>query len=62
MMGDVIKASKHEPELEYAEHFMQWITLSEPSCMVRLDLKKDRKRPDLAFHYPLPPVMTQSIL
>ena len=52
MMGNILKASKYDPELEHAEHFIQWVTLSEPSRIVRLDWRKDRKRPDFAFYYP----------
>lgn len=42
---------KSDLELEQAKHFMQWVTLHEPSSIKRLDKKKDRKRPDFAFYY-----------
>ena len=47
-----MNAQKHNSEMEHAEHFMQWVTLSKPTRIVKLDVKKDRKRPDFAFHYP----------
>ncbi|MDD4984211.1 MAG: hypothetical protein PHQ43_00280 [Dehalococcoidales bacterium] len=44
--------SKHNLELEQSTHFMQWITMCNPTRVIRLDWKKDRKRPEFAFYYP----------
>jgi len=42
---------KDSLELQMATHFMQWVTPYEPSHIVKLDVKSDRKRPDFAFYY-----------
>lgn len=52
MAKAVHENSKHELELEQSRHFMQWVTMSEPARVVRLDQKKDRNRPEFAFYYP----------
>ncbi|MBI4338093.1 MAG: hypothetical protein HY683_09740 [Chloroflexi bacterium] len=38
-------------ELEYARHFMQWVTTWQPARIARLDQKSNRARPDFAFYY-----------
>lgn len=43
---------KHDLELEHCRHFMQWVTMCEPTNVTRLDWSKDRKRPEFAFYYP----------
>ena len=43
---------KQALELQQAKHFMRWVTLREPARIIRLDQKKDRKRPEFAFYYP----------
>jgi hypothetical protein len=42
---------RHSVEEEQGFHFMQWVTNREPTRVVRLDWKTDRKRPDFAFYY-----------
>lgn len=38
-------------ELELAKHFMQWVTMRDPTRVRKLDVDKRRRRPDFAFYY-----------